>query len=74
MFFVFNGVRNMNEYMTVLQASEKWQISRRRVNTLCQENRIEGAVKFGKSWTIPVNTEKPKDARIKNGKYIKSEE
>ena len=64
----------MNEYMTVLQASEKWQISRRRVITLCQENRIEGAVKFGKSWAIPVNTEKPKDERIKNGKYIKSEE
>ena len=64
----------MNEYMTVLQASEKWQISRRRVITLCQENRIEGAVKFGKSWAIPVNAEKPKDKRIKSGKYIKSEE
>ena len=60
--------------MTVLQASEKWQISRRRVITLCQENRIEGAVKFGKSWAIPVNAEKPKDERIKSGKYIKSEE
>ena len=64
----------MNEYMTALQASEKWQISRRRVITLCQENRIEGAVKFGKSWAIPVNAEKPKDERIKSGKYIKSEE
>ena len=61
----------MNEYMTVLQASEKWQISRRRVITLCQENRIEGAVKFGKSWAIPVNAEKPKDERIKSGKFIK---
>ena len=58
--------------MTVLQASEKWQISRRRVITLCQENRIEGAVKFGKSWAIPVNAEKPKDERIKSGKYRKN--
>ena len=27
--------------------------------------------KFGKSWAIPADAEKPKDERIKSGKYIK---
>ncbi len=30
-----------------------------------------GAVRFGKAWAIPVDTEKPSDARVKSGKYIK---
>lgn len=61
----------MNGYMTLKEASEKWGLSERRVNTLCLEGRIEGASKFGKSWAIPVSSEKPADARIKSGKYIK---
>lgn len=42
----------MNEYMTIKQAAQKWGIGERRINTLCQEGRIEGAAKFGKSWAI----------------------
>lgn len=37
---------------------------------LCVENRISGAVKIGYSWVIPADAEKPKDARVKSGKYI----
>lgn len=44
------------------------------INTLCLEGRLEGAEKFGTSWAIPDETEKPKDKRIKSGKYIKSKE
>lgn len=29
------------------------------------------AVKFGNTWAIPEDAEKPKDERIKSGKYIK---
>lgn len=61
----------MNEYMTIKQAAQKWGIGERRINTLCQEGRIEGAVKFGKSWAIPADTKKPIDQRIKTGRYIK---
>ena len=54
---------------------EKWQtsggISKRRIQVLCSENRIEGAVRIGYSWAIPANAKKPKDARIKSGKYRK---
>lgn len=59
------------EYLSIKQTSEKWGISVRRINKLCAENRIPGAVKIGSYWAIPVSTEKPADARIKSGKYSK---
>ncbi len=61
----------MDGYMTIKEVSEKWNIGVRRINTLCLQGRIEGASKFGKSWAIPTSTEKPKDERVKSGKYIK---
>ena len=62
----------MNGYMKVSDASVKWGISNRRIVTLCNEGRIDGAIKFGNTWAIPENTEKPKDERIKSGKYVKN--
>lgn len=59
------------EYMTIQEAAELWDITPRRIQTLCAEERIEGAVKFGRQWAIPQSTEKPDDGRIKSGKYIK---
>ena len=61
----------MKEYMTIKEAAEKWGISTRRVTTLCHEGRIEGVVKFGASFAIPTDSNKPADLRIKSGKYIK---
>lgn len=59
------------EYLSIKQVSEKWGISKRRIQTLCSENRIPGAMRVGTYWAIPENVEKPKDERIKSGKYIK---
>ena len=59
------------EYMSVNEAAKKWGISTRRIHTLCNENRIEGVARLGNAWAIPKGAEKPKDARIKNGKYVK---
>lgn len=56
--------------MTIKETSVKWSLGERRINTLCQEGRIPGVRKFGKSWAIPADAEKPKDERIKSGKYI----
>lgn len=64
----------MNGYMTLKETSLKWGISERRINTLCLEGRIDGALKFGKSWAIPSDLSKPSDNRIKSGKYIKTKE
>jgi hypothetical protein len=59
------------DYMTIQEATEKWGISARRIQVLCNSGRLSGAIKFGRQWAIPVDTEKPVDARIKSGKYIK---
>ena len=44
------------EYMSCAEAAGKWDISERRVQKLCEENRIPGVSKFGKVWRIPQNT------------------
>ncbi len=51
------------EYMSVKEAARKWEISERYVQRYCVEGRIEGADKFGGSWAIPLNAEKPADMR-----------
>lgn len=60
----------MQQYMSLKEASEKWGIGDRRINTLCLQNRIPGAFKIGNTWAIPTDAEKPVDARIRSGKYI----
>ena len=42
------------EYMTIKEASEKWNITARRIQVLCSEGRIEGAVRFGRAWAMGV--------------------
>lgn len=56
-------VKNMN-YMTTKEAVVKWNISERRIRQLLAEGRIEGAVKVGSSWNIPIDAVKPVDKRI----------
>lgn len=56
--------------MSIADASSKWGISKRRIQVLCAEKRIDGVTHFGKAWAIPANAEKPYDARVKNGKYV----
>jgi len=58
-------------YMTITEAAEKWGVTARRVQKLCEEKRIDGLLRFGRSYMIPKNADKPADARIKSGKYIK---
>ena len=60
------------EYVSIKQIAEKWGVCARRVQTLCTEGRIKGAQRVGHQWIIPADASKPKDARVKSGKYIKS--
>jgi len=60
---IANEVNNM-EFMTTKEAVEKWNISERRIRQLLQDGRIEGAVKVGNSWNIPIDAGKPVDKRI----------
>ena len=61
----------MAKNITTKEAAALWNISERRVSVLCREGRIAGAVKEGRSWLIPADSEKPTDNRVKNGAYIK---
>ena len=62
----------MDGYKKTSEIANEWGISERRLNTLCKQGRIKGAEKFGGVWAIPSNAEKPKDERIRSGKYIKT--
>ena len=60
------------EFMTIKEAAEKWGLSERRIQEICELDKVPGVTKFGRAWAIPVDAEKPVDLRIKSGKYIKS--
>ena len=62
------------KYLSSKEAADKWGISERRVQILCNQERIEGVIRIGITWGIPDDAEKPKDARIKSGKYIKAKD
>jgi len=51
------------DYISVQQAAGKWGISVRRIQKLCEDNRIDGVVRFGRIWMIPRDADKPDDAR-----------
>ena len=55
----------MLEYISAPEAARKWGISERRVQKLCEENRIPGVAKFSRMLFIPKDAEKPVDARYK---------
>ncbi|MBR4543001.1 MAG: helix-turn-helix domain-containing protein [Lachnospiraceae bacterium] len=50
------------EYLTTSEIAKIWGITARRVQILCKEGRIEGAINKG-IWLIPDTTPKPNDAR-----------
>lgn len=59
------------EYLSIRETAQKWGLSSRRIQVLCAEERIPGVFRIGNMWVIPANAEKPNDARIKTGRYIK---
>ena len=59
------------KYISASEAAERWNLSKRRVITLCNEGRIDGAQRAGAYWIIPEDAKKPTDARVKSGRYIK---
>lgn len=52
--------------MTAKEAAKKWEVTPRRVQVLCAQGKVPGAVRFGVTWAIPKDTAKPKDGRRKN--------
>lgn len=56
------------KYISASEAAKKWGISERRVQKLCEENRIPDVAKFSYMWLIPKDAKKPIDGRTKQGK------
>ena len=63
----------MEHLMTIKDASNLWGITVRRISSLCNDGRIDGAIRKGRKWYIPANTPKPADLRVKSGAYQKTE-
>ncbi len=61
----------MAEMISVKEAAIRWNITERRVSTLCKNGKIAGAEKRGNRWMIPAGAQKPADRRIKSGAYRK---
>lgn len=51
------------KYMSVREAANKWSVSERWVQKLCERNRINGQVRMGRMWLIPKDALKPADPR-----------
>ena len=52
------------DYISVKEAAEKFQISERRVQKLCETNRIDGCSMVSGVWLIPAEAVKPSDERL----------
>lgn len=61
------------EYMSVKQAAEQWNLSDRRVRLLCEQGKIEGVIRQGRSYRIPIDAVKPVDGRTLRGVNIPQE-
>ena len=57
------------EYTTSAKLSKLWGISPRQISKLCAAGRIEGAIKIGKTWNIPIEAKRPIDGRMTTKEY-----
>ena len=57
--------------ITPLQASEKWGLTERHVQSMCKDGKIDGAVRVSKVWLIPKDAQRPVDGRTKAAKESK---
>ena len=50
-------------YISVKEAAQNWGVTTRRVQYYCANGYIEGVIRFGRSFAIPENAQKPADGR-----------
>ena len=59
----------MDDYLTIKEVAEKWNLTVRRVQKMCSDGLIPGVKRFGRAWAIPKDAEKPVDGRVTTGEY-----
>jgi Fic family protein len=57
-------------YISVKEAADKWQLSDRRVRILCEQGKIPGVMRQGRSYQIPSDAHKPADGRLTRGQNL----
>jgi len=62
------------DWITPKETGDKWGITDRRVQALCANGQVEGAIRLKGGWFIPKGTAKPIDGRRKNGRKPSSHE
>lgn len=67
--FLFFEMNIINGYLSINEISKKWNLTPRRVRTMCLNGQIDGASKLGREWTIPVDAERPIDGIISFAEY-----
>ena len=61
------------DYMNAKEAADKWGLSVRRVQVLCEQGRVDGVERLGNVWLIAKSAEKPVDGRTREGKKQKQQ-
>ena len=61
------------DYMNAKEAADKWGLSVRRVQVLCEQGRVDGVERLGNVWLIPKRAEKPLDGRTREVKKQKQQ-
>lgn len=51
-------------YLSAKEIAKRWNVSSTWVTILCNQGRIAGAIKEGKTWKIPKNAQRPADQRL----------
>ena len=60
------------DYVSAAEMAKKWGLQQRQVQTLLAGGRIPGAIKFGRSWMLPKDTEKPADLRRRKNRLTET--
>ena len=62
---------NINEWKKADELAADWGITPRRIQIMCKEGRLDGAVKKGHQWLIPADIKKPE--RQKSGPKVRGD-
>ena len=65
-------MENYDHYIKLAETAASWGVTERRVQALCLNGKIAGAIRLGRDWMIPKNAQKPIDGRSKEAKLAKA--
>ena len=60
-------------YIRADELAGRWNVSARQIQMLCKAGKVDGAIKFGNTWAIPEDAEKPtRTGKLKPGRKPKT--